>query len=110
MKTVAAVLFLLACSAVRAAPGPIAPCESPEKYVSGRGGEVAPLVHPYVVGGMAVVALRRAGDERWLELAASSVPDARLQLARSAGAPAEVLGWNERVWLRCPSGAPASRT
>ena len=100
----AAALLSVACGAVRAAP---APCEAPDRYVSARAaGEVAPLVRPFVLGGIAVVAVRRAGDERWLELAAASVGDARTQLERAA-AGGELVKRDGRVWLRCPSGAGA---
>lgn len=102
----AAFLAILA-PAARAAT----PCEAPERFVRGAtldvavGARAAPLVHPYVIGGIAAVALREDGGERWLELAVHSADDARRQLTgRAAGERREpvLATWADRVWLRCP--------
>ncbi len=87
------------------------PCDAPEQYV--RAGKLdvaaavpaAPLLRPYVVGGIAAIALREEGGQRWLQLAVHSADDARRQLtARAPGVEAQAVDtWGERVWLRCPA-------
>jgi hypothetical protein len=87
------------------------PCEAPQDYVRAAAAGVAPLQRPWVIGGIAAVALREQGGERWVELAASSEDDVRLRLAgQQAAGPATVVAtWGERVWLRCPPTVAASR-
>jgi hypothetical protein len=75
-------LLALAGSAAAAAT----PCEAPEQFV--RQPKIAvdttpvdalPLLRPYVLAGLPVVALREEGGQRWLELAVFSADDARRQ-------------------------------
>jgi hypothetical protein len=104
----AAVLLALPIAA-----GASTPCDAPEQYV--RAGKLdvapavpaAPLLRPYVVGGIAAIALREEGGQRWLQLAVHSADDARRQLAtRAPGAEApSVDTWGDRVWLRCPASS-----
>ncbi len=87
------------------------PCEAPEQFVRASKLDVrvpphaAPLLRPYVIGGIAAVAIREEGGQRWLELAVHSADDARRQLsgrASAAGRAEPVLDtWRDRVWLRC---------
>jgi hypothetical protein len=87
------------------------PCEAPGDYVRTAPSGVTPLQRPWVIGGIAAVALREQGGERWVELAASSEDDVRLRLAgQSAAGPGTVVAtWGERVWLRCPAVVPDRR-
>jgi hypothetical protein len=105
-----------AASALLALPfaaGAATPCDAPEQYVRAAKLEVAsvlqaaPLLRPYVVGGIAAVALREEGGQRWLQLAVHSADDARRQLAaRASGGDAPAVDtWAERVWLRCPASS-----
>ena len=108
----AAVLGLLPPAAPAATP-----CEAPEQFVRSSKLEVgivphaAPLLRPYVIGGIAAVAVREEGGQRWLELAVHSASDARRQLsgrAPGAGNADPVLDtWRDRVWLRCPAALSA---
>jgi hypothetical protein len=89
------------------------PCDAPEQYVrSGKldvasAAQATPLMRPYVVGGIAAIALREEGGQRWLQLAVHSADDARRQLAvRAPGVEVPPLdSWGERVWLRCPASS-----
>ena len=108
--------FLLAIAALAVVP-PVAqaatPCEAPEQFVRaskldvGTVPSAAPLLRPYVIRGIAAVAVREEAGQRWLELAVHSADDARRQLSGRAPAAdrAEpvVDTWRERVWLRCPA-------
>ncbi len=105
-------LLALAGSAAAAAT----PCEAPEQFV--RQPKIAvdttpvdalPLLRPYVLAGLPVVALREEGGQRWLELAVFSADDARRQLASGSAAsgpgnPA-IRVRDAKVWLQCPAGA-----
>lgn len=89
------------------------PCEAPEQFARLSKTDVrvpaepTPLLRPYVVGGVATVAIRDTGGERWLELAVHSVEEARRLLATRADAPpATVAAWRDRVWLRCSTDGP----
>lgn len=90
------------------------PCETPEQFVRGArlpatNEAPAPLVRPYVVAGMAAVAVAQHDGDRWLELAAHSADDARRQLAVAPASPwsgaGQLASWGDRVWLRCPARA-----
>ena len=93
------------------------PCEAPEQFVRAARLEVraepgaAPLLRPYVIGGIAAIGVREEAGQRWLELAVHSADDARRQLtARTPGTdrPEPVLAtWRDRVWLRCPAALSA---
>jgi hypothetical protein len=117
MRTAAFASLLLAAPFASALAA--SPCEAPDHYLragtpgSLADGQAAPLVRPYVLGGIAAVALREEGGQRWLELAVHSVDDARRALAvpvAQAGASTVVgpvlASWQDRVWLRCAAGAP----
>lgn len=114
----AAAFALLLAAALPAAAHAATPCDAPEQYVRSakldvRGGspDAAPLLRPYVIGGIAALAVREEGGRRWLELAAHSAEDARRQLlARSGGeggATPTLDTWRDRVWLRCPDARSA---
>jgi hypothetical protein len=106
-SVLAASILVSLPAAARAA----SPCEAPEQYVRASKLAVvtdapAPLLRPYVIGGIAAVAVREDTGQRWLELAVHSVDDARRQLAdRAASADGTVAlaAWRDRVWLRCPA-------
>jgi hypothetical protein len=111
-----ALFTLLALAASASAFAAATPCEAPEQFV--RQHKIAvdttlvdalPLLRPYVLAGLPVVALREEGGQRWLELAVFSADDARRQLATHAaasgtGQPAIRLR-DAKVWLQCPAGA-----
>ncbi len=112
MNTVATVLTIVLATLPLAAQA-ASPCEAPERFVRaskldvGLEATAAPLLHPYVIGGIAAVAVREDAGQRWLQLAVHSTDDARRQLSgRSAAAERTepVLDtWRDRVWLRCPA-------
>jgi hypothetical protein len=117
MKIAATARLLLAVSASAASAAAAAsPCEAPDRYLRAAAvapGQTAPLVRPYVIAGIAAVALREDGGQRWLELAVHSTDDARRALAvpvaEAGAAPAAgplLASWQDRVWLRCAAGAP----
>jgi hypothetical protein len=82
------------------------PCEAPERYLrSAKIVDAAPLLHPYVISGIAAVSLRERDGERWLELAAHSAEEVRRTLRAQAGPGSpvvEVVDRDAKVWLRCP--------
>lgn len=89
------------------------PCEAPEQFVRtarlevGGAPQPAPLLRPYVIDGIAAVAVREEAGQRWLELAVHSADDARRQLSgrgQAADRAQPVVDtWRARVWLRCPA-------
>ena len=109
---------LLLAAALPVAAHAATPCDAPEQYVRSakldvRGGspDAAPLLRPYVIGGIAALAVREEGGRRWLELAAHSAEDARRQLlARTGGggggAPAPPTR-RGRGWPRRPDARSA---
>jgi hypothetical protein len=59
------------------------PCAQPAEYVKvtrGADAERQPLQRPYLVGGLAVLAVRQHGAQPWLELAVDSADTARRSL------------------------------
>ena len=102
-----------ATAAVVAAPLALAsPCAAPASYVKAPDVARAPLLRPFLVGGLTTTALQQRNNERWLELAVPSVATAQRALAGAAGvtdAPrlAEAGGV---VLLACSSlGSPPER-
>jgi hypothetical protein len=96
--------LLLAASASAFAASP---CDAPDLFLKPVRAVSAPspLVRPYVIAGLAALAVREEGDARWLELAVHSADEARRQLAPvAAGATVEIR--DARVWLRCPASPP----
>ncbi len=113
MNAIAPLLAVAVLAFVPPAARAATPCEAPEQFVRapklevGAPADAAPLLRPYVIGGIAAVALREDAGQRWLELAVHSADDARRQLsgrAPAAGRAEPVLDtWRQRVWLRCPA-------
>jgi uncharacterized membrane protein len=114
-RTVRTALFALLALAGSAAAA-ATPCDAPEQFV--RQPKIAtapaavdglPLLRPYLLAGLPVVALREEGGQRWLELAVFSADDARRQLASRAAAAGSaepaIRVRDAKVWLRCPEGA-----
>ena len=98
------------CLLLAASAGAFAasPCDAPDLFLKPVRAESravsapSPLVRPYVIAGLAALAVREEGDERWLELAVHSAAEARRQLA-AVTADATVELRDARVWLRCPA-------
>lgn len=117
MQSAAPLLAALTLATLAPVAHAVTPCDAPEQFVrvavsDGRGApQAAPLLRPYVIGGIAAIGMREEGGQRWLELAVHSAADARRQLsARAANAegPEPVLAtWRDRVWLRCPASLSA---
>jgi hypothetical protein len=121
MNTATAALLITAMSGAFASPAhagaTASPCEAPEQFVRaskfalGAEDRTAPLLRPYVIGGIAALSVREAAGQRWLELAVHSTEDARRQLASRAPGDSRtepvVDTWRDRVWLRCPAVLPA---
>jgi hypothetical protein len=109
--TAASVLAASVLVALPPAALAASPCEAPEQYVRASKLAVvtdapAPLLRPYVIAGIAAVAVREDTGQRWLELAVHSVDDARRQLgdhAASADGTVPLASWRDRVWFRCPA-------
>jgi hypothetical protein len=99
-------LTLVAAMATASAlPALASPCAAPASYVKAPEAARAPLLRPFVVGGLAAVALHQRDNERWVELAAPSVATAQRALAGATGVQAEprLLGANGTVLLACSS-------
>lgn len=77
--------LLAALGLVMGASVAASPCAAPASYVKAPDAARAPLLRPYVLGGLAATALHQRGDERWLELAAPSVATAERALASVKG-------------------------
>lgn len=78
------------------------PCTAPAEYVrASASAERQPLVRPYVLQGLAVIALRQVANQPWLELAVDSEAT-----ARKAVAGAQLKTVDGVVLLAC--GAPLS--
>jgi hypothetical protein len=83
MRRVLPTLFaslVLSAAAVGAAQA--SPCAQPADYVkaTAAGIERQPLLRPYLVGGLAVLAVRQHDSQAWLELAVDSADTARRAL------------------------------
>jgi hypothetical protein len=98
--TLAAVL-----TAAVAVPALASPCAAPAGYVKAVDAARAPLLRPFVVGGLAAVALQQRDNERWVELAVPSVATAQRALAGAQGVQAEprLLNAAGTVLLACSS-------
>ena len=79
-------LMFAAAAAVLAAPLAWAnPCTVPASFVKAPDAARAPLLRPFVLGGLATTALHQQGQERWLELAVPSAATAQRALMGVAG-------------------------
>lgn len=94
-----------ALTAAVATPALASPCAAPAGYVKAVDAARAPLLRPFVVGGLAAVALQQRDNERWVELAVPSVATAQRALAGAPGVQAEprLLNAAGTVLLACSS-------
>ena len=88
LAALAALASLFALSSLSALGSAHAsPCAQPAEYLKARSAEAErqPLQRPYLIGGLAVLAVRQHDAQSWLELAVDSADTAR----RSLGALAD---------------------
>lgn len=78
----ATLMASLVLSAATFGAAQASPCLQPGDYVKAAapGAERQPLQRPYLVGGLAVLAVRQHGAQAWLELAVDSADTARRAL------------------------------
>lgn len=97
--------LLAALGGMLAAPAWASPCTAPASYVKAPEATRAPLLRPFVIGGLAATALHQRGDERWLELAAPSVATAERALAsvKTLGATPRLSAEGGSVLVACSS-------
>ena len=96
---------LVALSGSWAAAAHANPCERPQDFVrvADAGQGRAAMVRPYVLKGIAVVALHQRDGQRWLELAVDSAGTARRSLLLEGAAGQQVVEDGGRVLVACDS-------
>ncbi|KPF50480.1 hypothetical protein IP87_18605 [beta proteobacterium AAP121] len=105
LKTALRLTLAAALATALAAPALASPCAAPAGYVKTTETARAPLLRPFVLGGLAAVALHQRDNERWIELAVPNVGTAQRALAGANGVQAEprLLSAAGTVLLACSS-------
>ncbi len=99
-------LSLAAVLSIAAAlPALASPCTAPASFVKAPEAARAPLLRPFVLGGLPAVALHQRDKERWVELAAPDVLTAQRALAGASGVQAgpRLVSAGGAVLLACSS-------
>jgi hypothetical protein len=100
MRALPTLLASIVLSAAALGSASASPCTQPGDYVkaAAAGSERQPLLRPYLVGGLAVLAVRQHEAQSWLELAVDSTDTARRALNGQADkARVELIAGNVLV-------------